>query len=89
MSTIQGNIAKGKYEPKVEHVPKMSTDQRNAYWKSQSEARDLFDADCLAELGLTEHPKAKRFCEIAWQEGHSSGYSEVWNVMLTWEEVMR
>jgi hypothetical protein len=38
-----------------------------------------FKADLFDEHGVTGHPKAQRAFDIAWDYGHSSGYSEVAN----------
>ena len=43
----------------------------------QRELDAKFKVDVLAEYGLTGHPKANDVFEFAWNEGHSSGYSEV------------
>lgn len=33
-----------------------------------------FKQDCIKELGIKDHPKAERFFEICWAEGHAYGY---------------
>lgn len=38
-----------------------------------------FKADLFDDLGITGHPKAEKLFAIAWEYGHSSGYSEVYN----------
>jgi hypothetical protein len=43
----------------------------------QRELDAKFKVDVLAEYGLTGNPKANDVFELAWEEGHSSGYSEV------------
>lgn len=42
------------------------------------EAQNRFQADALRELGLTDHPKAGKLYQMAWEHGHASGLSEVW-----------
>jgi len=55
---------------------------RDAYNRESGEIYDTFKADVLAELGLTDHPKADKLFGMAWDHGHSSGYSDV----LSWAE---
>ncbi len=40
---------------------------------------ERFKQDVLCENGLAGHPKAEKVWDLAWEEGHSSGYSEVAN----------
>jgi len=41
-----------------------------------------FKTDALAFVGLTNHPKAEKAFEIAWEHGHAEGYGNV----LCWLE---
>jgi hypothetical protein len=59
---------------------------KDAYYAETRKYRDLqnalereFKADLFDEHGVTAHPKANRAFDIAWEHGHSSGYSEVAN----------
>jgi hypothetical protein len=55
----------------------------NAKWVAdQKECREAFKRDLLADLGIADHPKADRLFELAWDYGHASGYSEVYNYAL-------
>lgn len=38
-----------------------------------------FKSALLEELGLTNDPKADELYELAWEEGHAYGYSEVYS----------
>jgi TPR repeat protein len=44
-----------------------------------------FKHDMFVELGIVDNPKADKLYSIAWEQGHSSGYSEVlsyaWNIV--------
>ena len=40
-------------------------------------------------LGITDNPKADAMLYIAWQDGHSSGYYEVYNRALDLVELIR
>jgi hypothetical protein len=52
---------------------------RRRYREEEGRLAGLFHDDLLAELGLTDHPKADLLYSMAWERGHSSGYSEVAN----------
>lgn len=49
------------------------------YKKEDSRLYWQFKNDLLKELGITDHPKAQRLFDIAWDKGHSMGYSEVYS----------
>jgi len=59
-----------------------------AYRQENVRLDNLFKADALEELGLTDHPKANRFFELCWNEGHGSGFYEVWNEMDKWSDLL-
>lgn len=52
---------------------------RAAYNAEEARIRAKFEQDVLAELGLTDHPKGQALMDLAWDKGHSSGYSDVYN----------
>ena len=66
------------YENKL---PFFSTIENRKGWEAyQAESKRLYEAfkkDLAHEYGLTGHPKFERAFAIAWDHGHSSGYSEV------------
>jgi hypothetical protein len=37
-----------------------------------------FDDDVFADLGISDNPKRHKLMAIAWEHGHSCGYSEVY-----------
>jgi hypothetical protein len=39
-----------------------------------------FDYICQKDLGIIGNPKANKLMAYAWQEGHSSGYYEVYQI---------
>jgi hypothetical protein len=47
---------------------------REAYSVENGQIYAQFKADVLAELGLTDHPKAEKLFSMAWGCGHSEGY---------------
>ena len=48
-----------------------------------------FKADALAEVGLTNHPKADKAYGLAWENGHASGLSEVYNHLMRYAELLK
>jgi hypothetical protein len=48
-----------------------------AYHKHNGELEDLFKKDLFEENGVTDNPKAEKAFEIAWEERHSGGLSDV------------
>ena len=58
-------------------------------YKSETYALEQqFKLDSLAELGLSEHPKADLFFKKAWEDGHAGGYFEVFSVMQDLAELL-
>lgn len=97
MLSFMGKLQSGYYsENNYEYITakEAKSDPAKAAQKERYNA-DLcrrhseFKHDALEELGITNHPKADKLFELAWSEGHSSGYHEVWNIMITWAELIR
>ena len=56
----------------------------DAFQKAASEYREeenkiycQFKKDLLEEIGIANHPKAEQLFNMAWDRGHSNGYTEV------------
>jgi TPR repeat protein len=50
-----------------------------AYGRETARLEALFRKDMFEELGITDNPRADKLYSMAWEHGHSSGYSEVYN----------
>jgi len=50
---------------------------RKIYERELAERMEEFTKDALAEVGLTDHPKAAKVFVLAWDQGHAGGYHEV------------
>lgn len=50
-----------------------------AYSRAQDALTHEFKMALAKEYGVTKHPKLERCFSLAWEHGHSSGYSEVAN----------
>lgn len=48
-----------------------------------------FKADMFDELGISGHPNAEKLFVIAWDLGHSSGYSAVFNYADELSELLK
>lgn len=58
--------AKAKYKSDMEE------------YRGKSKQREAeFKTDLLEEYGVTDHPKADKAFSIAWDIGHSNGFSEI------------
>lgn len=49
------------------------------YQDEQSVLHDEFKRDLFEDLGIEENPKKELLFAKAWEQGHSSGFSEVYN----------
>ena len=61
----------------------------DAYHNGESSMIAKFKTDALEELGLGNHPKADVLFGKAWEHGHASGLSEVWNWMQDLAELLQ
>lgn len=62
---------------------------RKDYDTLHAQCDDDFKAALAVELGLDGHPKYDLLFRLAWQEGHSGGYSEVASCADTFAELLR
>jgi phosphomannomutase len=53
--------------------------ERDIYHKKDVDLYKKFMQDMFNELGIADNPKRDRLFSIAWDLGHSAGYSEVYN----------
>jgi len=52
---------------------------RNEYDANECALQEMFWDDAFENLGIDrKHPKAPMLRTIAWENGHPTGYSEVW-----------
>jgi hypothetical protein len=73
MSVMYARIKDGVYDNTVAY-----SKEARAQWQEAEAANTAkFRADLEAVYGVVGHAKAGRLWELAWDHGHSSGYSEV------------
>lgn len=53
---------------------------RNAYNQKSAMLHEQFKLDMFKDLGIEKNPKREKLFAVAWERGHSSGYSDVYNV---------
>lgn len=73
-----------KYENKVPY----NKETREQYREEDRRLYDLFKQDMFKDLGIENHPKRERFFDLAWSDGHASGYQEVYNIALEWSDLL-
>lgn len=56
-------------------------EEKRRYWSEYNATIKSFKEACLDDVGLLNHEKANKIFDYAWQEGHSSGYYEVYQVL--------
>lgn len=61
----------------------------DTYHEEEARMNNLFRQDLAAEHGVTGHPKEQKLFELAWEHGHSSGYSEVTNYYESFVELLK
>ena len=49
----------------------------NAYQAENARLIEKFKRDLFEELGISDHPKREKLYSLAWELGHSTGFSEV------------
>jgi len=67
-----------KYEHKLKYVFRnVDPNAWNAYREETLQLVELFKQDLFIDLGIENNPKREKLFRLAWEMGHSSGYSEV------------
>jgi hypothetical protein len=61
---------------------------RDVHWAEDQRLKQMFFDDLTDEFCIKNHPKRDKFLYLCWQEGHSGGFSEVYNVACTWVELL-
>ncbi len=64
-------------------------DQHRLHQEEGGRLTTLLKADLEAENGVVGHPKANLLWSLAWEHGHSSGYSDVVNYYDNFVELLK
>lgn len=62
--------------------------QRKVYLETEERLFQEFKKDAFEELGISGNPKAEKLFQLAYSEGHSSGYSGMFSQMETWVDLI-
>lgn len=92
MTSFRERIDGGEFTNKLDYpvTGSIKADRlRAAYRVEDGRLKELFKAELLKELGLTDHPAADRFWVQCWEDGHSSGFAEVYNVAMNWADILK
>lgn len=63
-------------------------EERVKYNEESSRLHKKFKEDALEEVGLTGHPKAEKTFYLAYDDGHSSGDSEVFYYLTKYADLI-
>ncbi len=63
-------------------------EEMKSYRDETYRLRDQFKVDALEEVGLTGHPKAEKAYSLAYEEGHSSGFSDIYCHLCNFAELL-
>lgn len=74
---FSSNEAYGKALDNWEFAIEIYNQEQRAYKQRQQEIKLEFKNALGRELGLSKHPKYDTLYNMAWERGHSSGYTEV------------
>ena len=62
--------------------------ETDKYHAEQARQDSLFKADALEDVGLAGHPKAEKAWALAWENGHSGGYSDVYSHLVDYADLL-
>jgi hypothetical protein len=62
---------------------------KEEYNKEDRRIIEQFKNDCFMELDVVKNNKAELLWSKAWENGHSAGLSEIWNVMQDLVELIK
>jgi hypothetical protein len=81
--TIRDNILNGKYTNDLPFGNDTKNpnwqDLREAYYAEEARLTALFKADLEEEYGTADNPKRDDLFKLAWDYGHSGGFSQIVN----------
>lgn len=64
-------------------------EQHTKYRAEERRLYEEFKQDLFEEYRVQEHPKRENVFNLAWEHGHASGYSEVYNYFGDFVELIR
>lgn len=62
---------------------------RNVYGAEAARLEELFKQDLFEDFSISDNPKREKLYSIAYDKGHSYGYSEIYNVACDLVELIK
>lgn len=81
------NFEFGVKETVIDRVAQKS--HQAEYRVEESRLDTEFKSDLFEDLGITDNPRREKLFSLAWEIGHSIGYSEVYRVACDLVELIR
>jgi hypothetical protein len=60
-----------------------------AYKADADRLDEQFKIDALQELGVSGHPKAQKLYSLAYEHGHTGGYSDIWSYLNDFADLIK
>lgn len=90
MASVSEKLSANAYQNTLPYARRNADHEVHAaYQAEEARLHDEFRRDALAELEITDHPKADLLFSKAWEMGHAYGYSEVWSYMQDLVDLVR
>lgn len=78
LTNIYQKINNKEYDTKLIFIPlRESKEAYERYQEDQARLNQEFMDEAIEAVGLKDHPKAGKAYALAWEHGHSAGYSDV------------
>jgi hypothetical protein len=58
------------------------------YRAKLGEIENEFKVEILRRIGISQHPRAEKLWSMAWERGHSSGFSEIVSIAYDLSELL-
>ena len=78
LTSVYQKINNNEYKTKMPFIPRRESPEAFAmYKKEEARLEQEFKNDAIEAVGLKGHPKAEKAYALAWDHGHSAGFSDV------------
>lgn len=71
---VYDDVIAGKYQNRLDY-----SKDKAAYHREDARLTLQFEIDLAEEFGISAHPKRSTLWQIAWDLGHSAGYTEIFS----------
>ena len=70
-----------RYFEKSGYTEEQYEEARNHYWETERESSEMMKNAMLDDTGLLGHPKADKVWDYAYEQGHASGWNDVYQCL--------